>query len=298
MIGMRCRGLLSSIVVSSVVLVGCGTGDTDSDSFFSDLSIAGDSDEPATALEHALTLVDSTDDSYIAFADQSRINELAYPEWFLLSSVASPIADYPADELGIDLQAAELLITVGDSSLIHGGQNTSDITEAAETEGWSDRDGVLRQAPVSTQPLTIPAPSLLPFNESVAYGASVGIFQPTEHTLNDVPRPQSLSLCLGDVISAVLMGGVAVGVTEEGGVICSMADGERPGELAERISSNLTAGETLSGQPWSSYVRDVEAGSAENEARVTFTRTRSTDPTFMMTALRSGEYRNGFTGVR
>lgn len=279
----RGRFLLPAVAVS-LVLTSCGTEEP----FFSDLNLVKDSEEPETALGQALSLIDADDFSYLGFTDQTRVSTLGTAEWGLLTSVGSPLADYDSTALGIDIDSAELLVTLGDSSLIHGGQSPADITSAAEAAGWQeDEDGILHQPPVSTQPLTIPAPSILPFDKSVAYGSTVEGFQPSETSLFDAPSAHSLTLCLGDVISAVLMPGIAVGVSEEGGVICSLPDrSENPTELSDAITSYLSD---------SAYVTDVEAHPTDNAAKVTYSHTRDADPTTMINELISDEYRTGFT---
>lgn len=278
------RVLLPSVVAMSLALTACGTEETES--LFSDLNLVGESEGPDTTLGRALSLIDADDFSYIGFTDQTRVSSLGTAEWGLLTAIGSPLANYDSSALDIDIDSADLLVTLGDSSLIHGGQSPAEIIEAAESAGW-EGDGILHQSPVSTEPLTIPAPSILPFDESVAYGSVVEGFQPSETSLYDAPSAHSLTLCLGDVISAVLMPGIAVGVSDDGGVICSIPDAsENSSDLADDIVSHLET---------SPYVTDLEPETTDDAAKVTYTHTRDADPTTMINELTSGGYRTGFT---
>ncbi|NED95184.1 hypothetical protein G1H11_07630 [Phytoactinopolyspora alkaliphila] len=264
----RRRG--SAVVAAVAVLAGCASDDGTVEELHT--SAGG------TALSAALDRIAASDAAaeYIEFGATQRIDELSGGSfdgvWGSLDGWgSSPVARHREelpDVLGIDLRSAASTLTVNQPphsvTLIEGGQDAARITSASTDSGWSGDDVLSLEMEVS-QPLSIPAPHVMPTGSDVAVGAiaaDMSIVDPGERSLADAPSVGGIAACLDDVVAALILrvgsDPVGLGVRESGdtdrpvSVVCVPAptadDAER---LVDGISHAITSGAPASGRPYS-----------------------------------------------
>lgn len=244
--------------------------------------------------------------SFIAFssvAQAGRLNgeQSEAIEYVGLGNVAPEAL---TSELGVDLDGAEALITVGtfpqSVTLIAGGQSADDIGSAASRSGWESADdsGVLVSAGPQMDSLSSAVTFVHPDGDSVILsGPQVDLRtwrQDDPATLDDEPGVVELADCLGDVAAALIFVAdagtpYAVGVRGDAGATNVMCVLGADDAMADAIASAIDDGRTPSGRPYSELLQDLEVADDADVLRLTVAPTKGTAAGVLLQMAMRGE---------
>ncbi|NED99739.1 hypothetical protein [Phytoactinopolyspora halotolerans] len=254
----------------------------------------GERRSTGTALHQALDRIEATSSTatFISFGDAARIAEASGGTfegvWGSLTGWGADALYQHRDQLpevlGIDLDSADALVTVGAPpsfvSMVIGGQDADDVASAATAAGWSGDDVLAAENDV-TQPVTLAAPQVRAVDADVVVGgidADLSVVDSDGTSLTDEPTVGSLADCLGDVLAAQFIQAdptpAAVGVRQEGddpdvpvGVVCAVTGSpEEAEDIGADMEQAVASGETTSNRrPYSDYFTEPEVTVVDDE---------------------------------
>lgn len=256
-----------------------------------------------TALGAALSRIEATETTvtYIEFGHTEQLTELAQEQqepWQLYESIGGgSLTDYAGQlpQMGIDLTAAEILITAGTApqtvTLVAGGQDEQAIADGLHAEGWEGEEVLTAEM---TAPLGIAMPQVRPDGESLAVGSLEADLEWVDgggDSLRTDDDVSDLAGCLGDVVGALLTPPeqVAAGVDAEGtSVLCVLSEDAQA--QAAQIEQEVSTGRSpVTGTPYSEYFSQVSTETDGDAVRAELTMAGERTPFTVINLVMNGD---------
>lgn len=272
----------------ATALTGCAAQPSPAPTVDLSASPTGDSDETDrdggdvdadTRLLTALAAVSGPTEGLIEFSDAAALRELSggelLNEWGLLrvmgfDALARHWRLLP-DSLGIDPEAVDYAITVGESlnreTTLTGGQDESAVRAAAEATGWSGGD-VLRSELDVEQPFTVFYGWIVPEGDTVVLGGREA--EPGGDAVADNPDVHALAACLGDVVAASMLPTAAAGLRPAGGdeavsVYCVLGDEAVAASIEDELATGVSS---HSERPYVEFFPEQSVAQSDGVVRV------------------------------